>query len=186
MGHFADRESQWADLMRASNRGDAGAYKRLLDEIAPALRRVIQRDVTRAGLGGADAEDILQETLLAVHLKRHTWRESDAFTPWLRAIARNKLIDSLRRRGRRIDVPIDDFSDTLAAPEKREELSPAEAGKILGMINGRARQVVEAVAIEGLSAREAASRLGLSEGAVRVALHRGLSALAQAFRDQEP
>jgi RNA polymerase sigma-70 factor, ECF subfamily len=121
-----------------------------------------------------------------VHLKRHTWRESDAFTPWLRAIARNKLIDSLRRRGRRIDVPIDDFSETLAAPEKREELSPAEAGKILGMINGRARQVVEAVAIEGLSAREAASRLGLSEGAVRVALHRGLSALAQAFRDQEP
>jgi RNA polymerase sigma-70 factor (ECF subfamily) len=53
------------------------------------------------------------------------------------------------------------------------------------MINGRARQVVEAVAIEGLTAREAASRLGLSEGAVRVALHRGLSALAQAFRDQE-
>ena len=57
---------------------------------------------------------MVQETLLAVHLKRHTWDESQPLLPWVRAIAQNKLIDFLRRRGRRVHVPIDEFSETLA------------------------------------------------------------------------
>ncbi len=185
MNHSSDQDTQWAVLMRASNAGDGAAYKRLLEGIAPVLRRLIRRDLTRTGGASADAEDILQETLLAIHLKRHTWRENEPFTPWVRAIARNKLIDALRRRGRRISLSIDDFSETLAAPEEERRPSAEETGKVLDMINGRSRQVVEVMAVEGLSTREAASRLGLSEGAVRVALHRGLNALAQALREQE-
>jgi RNA polymerase sigma-70 factor (ECF subfamily) len=185
MDLLTDRDSQWALMMRAANAGDAAAYKRLLSGIAPVLRRVIQRGLARAGLALSDTEDILQETLLAIHLKRHTWRESEPLTPWIRAIARNKLVDALRRRGRSSDVPIDDFSETLAAPEDERKLSSAEADRILGMINGRSREVVQVMAVEGLSTREAASRLGLSEGAVRVALHRGLSRLARALKDRE-
>ena len=182
---MTDRDSHWAMLMRASNAGDAAAYRALLAGIAPVLRGVVQRGLTRAGLGASEAEDIVQETLLAIHLKRHTWREDEPLAPWIRAIARNKLVDALRRRGRSSNVPIDDFTETLPAPEEERRLSSMEADKVLGMINGRSREVVQAMAVEGLSTREAAARLGLTEGAVRVALHRGLTSLAHALRDRE-
>jgi RNA polymerase sigma-70 factor (ECF subfamily) len=185
MDQKTDQDSHWAMLMRAASAGDGTAYKRLLEAIAPVLRGVIQRGLTRAGLPTGDAEDILQETLLAIHLKRHTWRDTEPFTPWIRAIARNKLVDALRRRGRSVAVPIDDFLDSLAAPEDEERLSAAETDKVLGLIEGRPREVVRTIAVEGLSTREAAMRLGMSEGAVRVALHRGLSALAKGLRDRE-
>lgn len=186
MEHWNERDRNWAALMRASNAGDAAAYKQLLEGLVPFLRVIIKRGCQRAGSTGADVEDIVQETLLAVHLKRHTWRESEPLTPWIRAIARNKLVDSLRRRGRSAgDLPIEAVSATLAAPEEERRLSPTETDRMLSMINGRPRQVVEAIAVEGLSTREAAERLGLREGAVRVALHRGLSALARALRNRE-
>lgn len=186
MDQLKHADCPWAALMRAANAGDETAYARLLAGIAPQLRGQIRRGLTRMGAATADVEDILQETLLAIHLKRHTWKETEAFAPWMRAIARNKTIDSLRRRGRRVDLPIEDFNDILAAPEEEPTLGAAEADKMLNAINGRSREVVQAIAIDGLSTREAASRLGVSEGAVRVALHRGLAALAQAFRKLEP
>jgi RNA polymerase sigma-70 factor, ECF subfamily len=59
--------------------------------------------------------------LLAIHLKRHTWDAAAPLGPWVRAIARNKLIDALRRRGRRVEIPIDDFADFL--PDTTEQPS---------------------------------------------------------------
>ena len=94
-------KTEWGDLMRAANRGDAAAYNELLASLAPVLRSVTRRGLARGGLPVEDAEDIVQETLLAVHLKRQTWDESLPFMPWLRAVARNKLLDAVRRRGRR-------------------------------------------------------------------------------------
>jgi RNA polymerase sigma-70 factor (ECF subfamily) len=175
----------WTPLMRAANAGDEAAYKRLLAGIAPVLRAQIRNGLLRTGMGAGEVEDILQETLLAIHLKRHTWRETEPFSPWMRAIARNKLIDSLRRRGGRVDLPIEDYSDTLAAPEEERPLSTLETDRMLGVIEGRSRAVVQAIALDGLSARETATRLGMTEGAVRVALHRGLGALSKAFRKQD-
>jgi RNA polymerase sigma-70 factor (ECF subfamily) len=179
-------DCSWAALARAANAGDEAAYARLLAGIVPELRGQIRRGLARLGSGTADVEDILQETLLAIHLKRHTWKETEAFTPWMRAIARNKLIDNLRRRGRHIDLPIEDFNEILAAPEEEPRHAQlAEADKMLNTIDGRSREVVRAIAIDGLSTKEAASRLGVSEGAIRVALHRGLTALARTFRKFE-
>jgi RNA polymerase sigma-70 factor (ECF subfamily) len=174
--------------MRASLAGDAASYRRLLEELAPALRALIRGAAAQYRLPQADIEDVVQETLLAIHLKRHTWKDTEPLGPWLRAIARNKLIDSLRRRGRASGghVPLDDVLETLAAPEPEPHLSAADTDRMLQAIKGRQREVVRAVAVEGLSAREAAERLGISEGAVRVALHRGLAAIAAAFRTEEP
>ena len=113
-------EAQWADWMRAANAGDSGAYRRLLEALAPFLRKVVRQGFIRAGLGSGDMEDVVQETLLAIHLKRQTWDADQLFTPWLRAIARNKLIDNLRRRGNRTELPIEDFVDVLpASPPRR-------------------------------------------------------------------
>jgi RNA polymerase sigma-70 factor, ECF subfamily len=178
------QDCAWTPLMRAANAGDGAAYRRVLEGIAPVLRAQIRSLLKRTGSDVEDAEDILQETLLAIHLKRHSWRQDEPFTPWMRAIARHKLIDALRRRGRRIAVPIEYFAETLAAPEEERPLSPVEADRMLSMIDGRPREVVKAVAFGGLTTQEAASRLGMSEGAVRVSLHRGISALSKALQKQ--
>ena len=181
-----DKEWSWTEWMRAANAGDEIAYRRLLEAFAPFLRQIVQRSFTRAGFGNSDVEDVVQETLLAIHLKRQTWDQDQAITPWVRAIARHKVIDSLRRRGRHSELPIDDLLDVLSAEPATEHLSSRDAEQLLSILGGRQRDVVQAISIKGLSTREAADRFRISEGAVRVALHRGLSALAVAYgaRDQ--
>ena len=181
-----DRESQWAGLMRAALRGDTRSYHRLLQEVAPLLRGLAARAFAQNKLGSDDVEDVVQETLLALHLKRSTWDEHQPFSPWLYAIARNKVIDNLRRRGRQTHLPIDDFSELLAGEAPREELNGHDAARLLGQLKQRERDIVVAISIEGKSARQVAERLGMTEGAVRVALHRALRALAKAFRTDTP
>jgi RNA polymerase sigma factor (sigma-70 family) len=107
------RDDEWTDLMRSANAGDSVAYHRLLKSVTPVLRAGARQGLSRAGQPPDQAEDIVQDILLAVHLKRQTWDANAPFAPWLFAIARNKLIDALRRRGRRVFVNIDDFAETI-------------------------------------------------------------------------
>jgi RNA polymerase sigma-70 factor, ECF subfamily len=177
-------ESRWADLMRAGLGGDRAAYQTLLIDLAPVLRAAARRGCQRAGLSVADAEDVVQETLLAIHLKRQTWQQDAPIGPWVRAIARNKLVDALRRRGRRgREIDIDDVSDVLAAPEEDRSVVNDVVKHLHALAPGQ-RNVVQAVAVDGISIRETAQKLTMSEGAVRVALHRGLATLAQRLREQ--
>src|ERR1700750_1087264 len=111
--------------MRSATAGDTAAYHRLLSVVAPALRAAARRGLLRAGQPPDQAEDIVQEILLTVHLKRHTWDPTAPFAPWLFTIARNKLIDALRRRGRRVFVNIDDFAETLPGEAPQETASAA-------------------------------------------------------------
>jgi len=168
-------------LMRAAINGDAAAYNRLLTSLAPAIRAAARRGLGRAGLAAEDAEDIVQETLLAIHLKRHTWDPTLPLGPWVRAIARNKLIDAIRRRGHRAHVPIDDVVDTLAADAEEPTPLPGKLDKHLQSLPERQQSVVRAISLDGASIRETAAKLNMSEGAVRVALHRGLAALSVKF-----
>jgi RNA polymerase sigma-70 factor (ECF subfamily) len=179
-----DREKEWAMLMRAGNAGDSAAYHRLLLQLTPALRAFAARGLARAGAASADAEDVVQDTLLALHLKRQTWDEKGPLSPWLFAIARHKLIDALRRRGRRIELSIDDFAEILPSAEAGGSVV-AEVSRHLDGLPAGQRKVVRCIAVEGASIDEAASRLSMSNGAVRVALHRGLAALAAKFRKYE-
>lgn len=178
---MSERDSDWADLMRAAINGDAAAYTRLLTSLAPAIRSVARRGLGRAGLAIEEAEDVVQETLLAIHLKRHTWDATMPLGPWVRAIARNKLIDAMRRRGRRDHVPIDDVVDTLAADTGEPTPLPGKLDAHLQSLPDRQQSVVRAISLDGASIRETATKLNMSEGAVRVALHRGLAALSVKF-----
>jgi RNA polymerase sigma-70 factor (ECF subfamily) len=181
-GLVTEREPQWAELMRAALRGDTGSYRRLLGELAPVLRGLARRGLALHKLGPEDVEDVVQETLLALHLKRHTWNEARPLIPWVRAIARNKLVDNLRRRGREAHLPIEDFSDSLAGDPEPSGMNGADARTVIERLKGREREIVVAISIEGASARQVAERLGMTEGAVRVALHRALQSLAKSFR----
>lgn len=173
-------------LMRAANQGDASAYRRVLQALAAPLRSIAARGLARVGRGREDAEDIVQETLLAIHLKRHTWDESQPLEPWVRAIAHHKLVDALRRRGFRQHVPIEDCDELLQVADAPVELSAAECAGVLARLPERQRTIVEGIAIQGRSARELADQLGMTEVAVRVTLHRSLKRLAETFRQDEP
>jgi RNA polymerase sigma-70 factor (ECF subfamily) len=144
-----------------------------------ALRSVVR---VRARAAGIDAEDVVQEVLLALHLKRGTWKAGTPVAPWVAAIARNKIVDALRRRGRRTEVSIENVVETLRAETADDGSDTKDVEHMLEQLNDRQRQVVRAVSLEGHSAQEVAQRLQMSEVAVRVTLHRSLKALATIFR----
>lgn len=171
----------WEALMRAANRGDRAAYARLLAAVAPAIRALVR--ARGAALGPEGCEDVVQEVLLAIHLKRHTWDEGQPLRPWLWAVARHKVVDAFRARGRRVDVPIEDLAGVLPAPEAPEALAGRDAERLLARLDPRAAAVVRAMALDEASAAETGARLGMSEGAVRVALHRALRRLARLVRE---
>ncbi|MGD9669557.1 MAG: sigma-70 family RNA polymerase sigma factor [Hyphomicrobiaceae bacterium] len=177
-----DTPEDLAALMKSGLQGDEAAYRRALELISRRVRGYVAYGFKTYGYRGEDVEDVVQETLLTVHLKRQTWDDSRPIEPWLKAISRNKLVDHLRRKGHRKLVPIDDFAEVLAAPTNSaaEQLGPPE--DLLSGLKERDRAIVEAISIEGHSAREIGDRLGMREGAVRVALHRALRTLAARHR----
>src|SRR5579872_6776822 len=179
-----EREDEWTALMQAAIAGDSAAYHRLLKEITPVLRAAARRGLARAGQPVDQSEDIVQDILLAVHLKRHTWDPSAPLAPWLFAIARNKLIDALRRRGRRVFVNIDDFAETIPDEPAAETASANEIANLLQTLPPRQREVLQSIAVESTSIRDTAAKFAMSEGAVRVALHRALSSLTAKLREQ--
>jgi RNA polymerase sigma-70 factor (ECF subfamily) len=176
------RDDEWTDLMRSANAGDSVAYHRLLKGIAPVLRAGARRGLARAAQPVDQAEDIVQDILLAVHLKRNTWDQTAPFAPWLFAIARNKLIDALRRRGRRVFVNIDDFAETIPSEPPAETVPTGEIVGHLADLPARQRDVLQSIAVDSASIKATAAKLSMSEGAVRVALHRGLASLAAKMR----
>jgi len=179
-----ERDDEWTGLMRQAIAGDGGAYHRLLKAVTPVLRAGARRGLARAGQPIDQSEDIVQDILLAVHLKRHTWDVDAPFAPWLFAIARNKLIDALRRRGRRIFVDIDDFAETLADTPPAPSIPAGEVAAQLQALPQRQREVLQSIAIEASSIKQTAAKFAMSEGAVRVALHRALASLTAKLREQ--
>ena len=124
-------------------------------------------------------EDVLQDVLLAIHSKRHTWREVAPLRPWLYTIARHKVIDAFRARGRHIEFSLDDFAEGLPAAAGPDPMEGRDMDKVLGQLEPRAAEIVRAFGLKGETTAETAARLDMSEGAVRVALHRALKSIAR-------
>lgn len=172
---MSDRNDRWGHLLRRANRGDGAAYAAFLTECAPVIRNIVR---ARSG-GGDEVEDVVQEVLLAIHAKRHTWREADPVTPWLYAIARYKTVDLWRRRKGGTPVPIEDLAEVLPDERSGEVTAARDLAGLLDRIDARSAGIVRAVGIEGESAGEVGARLGMSEGAVRVAYHRAMQRLKE-------
>lgn len=169
---MTDRDTRWSTLFQSALLGDGNAYAVFLREATPVIRRIIW--ARGAGGGGAsEVEDMVQEVLLAIHAKRHTWRTDQPVTPWLYAITRYKAADGWRRRGRP-SVPIEDLADVLAAEPEPDATAARDVRVLLSELDDRSAGIVRSVAIDGDSAGEVGARLGMTEGAVRVALHRAM------------
>lgn len=120
---------------------------------------------------------------MAVHLKRTTWDPSLPFKPWLNAVTRHKAIDTLRRLGTRAEVDLSSVSDIVAVHEDSGE-QQLDLRRMLTALDERQRQIVEQISLGGHSAAQVGHKLGMSEGATRVALHRALKKLALVFRER--
>lgn len=161
--------------------GDAARYRRFLDGLSGHLRAYLRRRLPRAR---DDVEDILQETLLAVHNARHTYRPEQPLTAWVHAIARYKLMDFFRAHSRReaLHDPFDDDGGLFVASDVEPTDARRDVAVLLQALPDRHRRPIQLVKLEGLSVAEAARRCGMSESAVKVGVHRGLKALAARIR----
>jgi len=135
------------------------------------------------GRGLAEAEDMVQEALMAVHCRRHTYDVAQPLLPWVYAIARYKLIDHLRAtRNSNAEVPIENGNEVLAADDHAPAESAIDLVKLLSGLPTRMRSAIQSVKLDGLSVTEAAIRHGTSESAIKTNVHRGLRALAVSVR----
>lgn len=180
---MSQADDEWSRLMRDSLAGDGAAYRRLLAAMAPVLRGIIRARGT--GLGPDECEDVVQEALLAIHLKRNTWDADQPLRPWAYAIARHKLVDAFRKRGRAVHVPVDDFAEVLEAAPQSDGLELRDAAALIDRLEPRDAALLRCLSVEARDRDECAQRLGFAPGALRVALHRALQKLAVIRNEDE-
>jgi RNA polymerase sigma-70 factor, ECF subfamily len=176
-----DFESGLRPLWMQAQSGDEAAYRQALGLIAQRLRAYFRR---RMPTLHEDVEDLVQETLLAVHLQRGTYDPAFAVSAWFTAIARHKLIDLWRRRGRQDDLhdEFDETDDTRRMDEALDPHASRDLAQLLQALPEAQRQAIELTKLEGLSVDEASLRTGVSAAAIKVQVHRGLKRLALLVR----
>ncbi len=172
-------ESDLKALMLSSLDGDAAAYRRLLQGLKARLETYFRR---RLATDLGQAEDLVQETLIAIHAKRATFDGGQLVTAWVYAIARYKLIDHYRRSGRVRFSPIDDHDDLAVEDESRAVDARSDIARGLAALPARTRDLVASVKLHDEPVADVARRTGMSEGAVKVAVHRGYQKLASHLR----
>lgn len=170
----------WGRLMAAAQAGDRQAYATLLREVAPFARRIAGRY-----LGPTDAEDAVQEILITLHAVRHTYDPARPFRPWLATLASRRIIDLLRRRGRR-HAPEVELGDEIEALVGGDDGPAALAARVVDIRELRAavaelprrqREAVELLRLREMTLEEAARASGQTTGSLKVALHRAMRSL---------
>lgn len=169
-------EARLRELMTRGMAGDGEAYRMLLFDLASLLRRFFGRRMSGLPF---EVEDLVQETLLAVHTRRRAYDPRRPFTAWAYAIARHKFVDCMRRRGRR-EALHEELQDDAFSVEPAAEASDCRRDlmALLAQLPPRQRVPILLVKVEGLPVAEAAERTGMSMSAVKVGVHRGLKKLA--------
>ena len=156
--------------MVAAQNGHGGAYRRLLSEISDWLQRYFQRRLPHG-----DVDDAVQETLLAVHRRRHTYDPQYPLGPWLAAIAKRKWIDQLRSMGRH---PTEDLPDDLSVGDHEASVMSASVlASLLKELRPAQAQAIMLVKVQGYSIEDVSRETGLSSSAVKMNIHRGLARL---------
>jgi len=177
-------EHRWSALMVNAQAGNESDYRQLLKELAIVIQKFL-----RSRFGDHHfIEDCVQEALIAVHQARHTYDPQRPFRPWLFAIVRHKAIDYLRKQRTRERV-IDHYKmeqEILSQPgnQSSSEVEPSE-GRLLASLSTQHREVLVLTKIIGYSIAEAAEKLGISESAVKVRVHRAIRRLQQSLARDE-
>lgn len=179
----ADIEARLKELLLRGLAGREVDYHAFLKALSAHLRGFFRRRLQ--GLPD-EVEDLVQDTLLAVHNKRGTYRGDLPVTAWIHAIARYKLIDMFRSRSicEALNDPFDDELEMFAAPDEEAANARHDLGKLLALLPDRQRLPIVHVKLQGMSVIDTAKLTGLSESAVKIGVHRGLIALAAKLKEQ--
>lgn len=164
--------------MLQSLAGDERAYRSLLEQAGTLLRGYYLRRLQDR----AAADDLVQESLIALHTRRMTYDTARPFTAWLHAIARYKLVDHLRAGRRHVALPLDETPEALFAAGNAEGAGDAhDIERALQEVPAAQAAMIRAVKLEGRSIAEVSARTGLSPSAVKVTIHRALRRLGRRF-----
>jgi RNA polymerase sigma-70 factor (ECF subfamily) len=164
-------ETTLARLMTLSQAGEKQAYAALLEACQRWLRGYYSRRIAPSSL-----DDLVQETLIALHTKRASWDSSRPFLPWLAAIARYRWVDHLRRLYRADEHEL--HEELIGTDDEPAIAARISLGRLLGLLPEAQARAITLVKIEGLGIAEAAAVTGQSESLVKVNIHRGLKKLA--------
>jgi len=165
----------WDRLMAAAQVGDKNAYRILLSELALWLRRYYARR-----LPPSMTEDAVQDVLLAIHEKRHTYDSARPFGPWLAAIARYKWIDRLRLLKAEASEPLD---ENMGVPDNEDAVVAGSTIKqLLAELKPPQAEAIRLVKLKGYSIEETSRVTGQSISLVKVNIHRGLKRLASIIK----
>lgn len=165
--------------------GDEAAYRRLLEASAKLVRGYLLSKIS--GPMRADVEDIVQEILLTVHLKYHSYDPTLPFLPWLRTIAHHKLVDTWRKRKLSGTVPLDDFlTETIAdtASQSGDTDAALTLERLMEALPEKQQKVVKLARIDGKSMAEIAKEMMISVADVKVTLHRAIKKLADNVKEK--
>ncbi len=174
-----DKYVELASLFRAGLTGDTASYNRFLQAVTPMMRRVAARK-----LPSADVEDTVQEILISIHKARHTYNGERPAMPWLLAIAQFRINDNLRKvyaGSRHESINVDELAESLAdVTESHHGNESIE--EILKDVPEREQRILTMMHVEGYTAEETGKHLGMKESAVKVAAHRAIKKIREAFR----
>lgn len=174
---------QWQTWLIATRKGDGRACEKLLESLAVYFRRFLA-----SRLRPDEAEDVVQEILLAVHQARHTWREGEPVTAWVHGIARYKLADHFRKtyRTQVHEIHDDKKYETFAAPDTNASLEEREdLARMLEGLTPKQVQLLTLTKVEGRTAVETSQMLGMTPTAVKVAVHRLVHMLQRRYGERK-
>jgi len=175
-------EAQLRALLLKGLAGDEAAHRAFLTEAAALLRAYF-----RNRLRGApeDAEDLVQETLVALHTRRDSYDPKFPLTAWMYAIGRYRLIDHLRRAKHRAHASLDGIDFGEADPDFEASDARRDVLTLLDKLPEKQRRAIQLVKLEEKSVREAAAETGYSESDIKVSIHRGLKALTRLMSEAD-
>ena len=175
-------EARLTSLLERSFAGDETAYREFLKLLSEVLRAYLRWQLYRLGRAEHYAEDLVQEALLAIHARWHTYERDIPITAWARAIARYKLIDFLRTSTREArHLSLDDIEETAIADGTAVD-GALSLARLLATLPEKLRRSLELVRLHGFSVKEAAAVTGMSEAAIKINVHRGAKAIARELK----
>jgi RNA polymerase sigma-70 factor, ECF subfamily len=178
----ADDEIQLHHWMVLAQDGHSGATSQLLTALAPRLRAFFRGK----GASAEDAEDLVQETLIAIYTKRAMFDPSQRILGWAYAIARYRMIDRWRRTQKRgQELPIDDFEHVLAAQNHEAGDPTRDIARLLATLPEKQRTAIDLVKIKDMSISEACVATGWSASDIKISIHRGMKALMALVGDTQ-
>lgn len=178
---FKAKEDRLKTLLMRGLAGENATYQAFLTELSAHLRSFLRRRLMQLP---DEVEDLVQETLLAVHNQRHTYDPGQPLSAWVQAIARYKLVDLLRRRAAHesLNDPLDEELDVFSSADTEATEARRDLHRLLEELPDQQRLPIVHTKLEGLSVQQTAALTGMSESAIKVGVHRGLKALALKMR----